>query len=111
MNAMDFIADLRLKGRKPAFVMLDLADKAMPAWSSERGAVYADIAAGDPLADMDFRPLVGLKVHLWDGTGNEARLRRVAKACAEAKPALLTVLTGKGLHRLWADGRSDWRAF
>lgn len=107
MNALDFIARLRLRGIKPRFVMLDLADKPIRPWCTDSGAVHAEIGPDESLTGMDFRPLVGLEVQLGDRSANAERLRKVAKLAAEAKPALLAVFTENAMHRLWADGRSD----
>ena len=42
-----------------------------------------------------------------EASANAARLRKVAKLAAEAKPAMLAVFTDDSMHRLWADGTSD----
>ena len=113
MNAMQFIASLRHRGIAPAFVMLDVVPKAQPAWYAGHG-VHAEIGDGESLADIDFRPLVGLQVQLGARGSEASRLRRVAKRVAAAKPALLCVFTDEEgqfvMHRLWADGRSDRRS-
>jgi hypothetical protein len=95
--------------------MLDLvAGQPLPAWCTETGAVHAEIGAEESLADVDFRPLVGLRVHLSDRSGDEARLRRAAKLAAEVNPELLCVFVERGdsmtMFRRWADGRTDRRA-
>lgn len=107
MNAFDFIGRLRLRGIKPRFVMLDLADNPIRPWCTDSGAVHAEIGGAESLTSLDFRPLVGLQVHLGDRSANAARLRKVAKLAAEAKPAMLAVFTDDSMHRLWADGTSD----
>ena len=111
MKAMDFLAKLRSSGVKPKFVMLDLAPgKPIHPWCTD-GAVHAEIGSAESLTDIDFRPLVGLRVHLGDRSGNEARLRKVSKLAAEVDPALLIVYVEQGgsftMHRRWADGTSD----
>ena len=112
MSAFDIIARLRQRGAKPKHVMLDLVSgHATPAWCTETGAVHAEIGADESLSDIDFRPLVGLSVQLGDRSGNEPRLRRVAKLAADANPAMLAVFVERGhtftMHRRWADGRTD----
>lgn len=112
MSAFDIIARLRQRGAKPKHVMLDLVSgHPLPAWCTESGAVHAEIGAAESLSDIDFRPLVGLSVQLGDRSGDEARLRRVAKLASEVNPALLAVFIERGdtftMHRRWADGRTD----
>lgn len=112
---LDLIAAMRRKGAKPSYVMLDLVPgKPLPTWCTERGAVHAEIGPSDSLADIDFRPLVGLSVQLGDRSGDEPRLRRVAKLAAEVNPALLAVFIESGgtftMHRRWADGKTDRRS-
>ena len=112
MSGLDIIATLRRKGAKPTHVMLDLVPgHPLPAWCTSTGAVHAEIGAAESLADIDFRPLVGLSVQIGDRSGNEARLRRVAKLAAEVNPHMLAVFIGRGesmtMHRRLADGRTD----
>lgn len=110
MNALQFVASLRMQDIKPASVWIDAVPaKPFPAWFS--GSVHAEIGDDESVSDMDFRPLVGLTVHLGARGSRQERVRRLAKRVAEAKPALLCVYSDEGgkfvMHRLWADGRSD----
>lgn len=111
MNGLQFIGDLRSKGIKPVYVMLDIVPrKALPAWISGDGA-HVEVGEGESLADLDCRPLVGLTVHLGADGCPPAKLRRLARMVAEAKPSLLCVYTAKEdsytLDRLHADGKHD----
>jgi hypothetical protein len=112
MNGLQFVAALRRQGIRPQSVRIDaVTRKPLPAWYSGT-SVHAEIGPDESIADMDFRPLVGLSVHL--GGADLKRVRRVAKRAAEVKPALLCVYrddeTGFTLDRLWADGRTDRRS-
>lgn|SRR5574343_186407 len=114
MNAMQFVERLRRSGETPECVFLDVvAGKAQPAWYAGHG-VHAEIGPDESIADIDFRPLVGVPVQLGARGGDAQRMRCIAKRVAEAKPSLLCVFTDENgafvMHRLWADGRSDRRS-
>ena len=108
MNSLRFVAELRGRGIKPACVGIEaVPGKAAQPWFSD-GTVHAEIGSSESLSDMDFRPLVGLKVQLGLMGGDYARVRQIAKRAAEVKPSVLAVFdpTNRVLHRLWADGRT-----
>ena len=109
MKALQAIANLRQRGRKPRCVMVDLvADGLKPTTPAigQRGIAWLDIPRSVGVADIDFRPLVGLQVHLGDSVGDPNRLRAMAKAIAEVEPSLLCVFTEHNgattMHRRFA---------
>lgn len=109
MKALQAIATLRRRGRKPRCVMVDLVpDGLQPTTPAigHRGIAWLDIPRSVGVADIDFRPLVGLQVHLGDSVGDATRLRAVAKAIAEVEPSLLCVFTERDgtttMHRRFA---------
>lgn len=93
MTGLKTVSALRRDGLKPAAVAVDLVetigqfdheDYAL----SAAGIVNVHIARADSLADIDFRPLVGLTVIIH---GERKRQARVAKLIAAVEPALLVV--------------------
>jgi len=108
MTGMDVVIELRLARMKPTAVFVDLVasaggdDFAM----SSSGTVYVNIGADESLADLDFRPLVGLTVHVNDCAGDHGRHRRVAALVAAVEPALLVMPVvcdgGYVVHRRFA---------
>lgn len=97
MTALAIVAALRRKGLKPPSVWVDLVPdgrRPMPQDVADPhfgGIVWLDIPRSIGIADLDFRPLVGLSVQLGDSAGDPIRLRAVAKAIAEVEPASLCV--------------------
>ena len=108
MTGMDMVVELRCAGAKPSGVFVDLVDEARsdPYALSDTGIVNVNIGRTDRLADIDFRPLVGLRVHVYDFIGDRARHRRAAALIAAVEPELLvmTVVDGDNLvvHRRFA---------
>lgn len=109
MNALQAIAALRRRGKKPRCVMVDLvSDGCTPLQPAigDRGIAWVDVPRSVGIADIDWRPLTGLSVHLSDSVGNRARLQAVAKAIAEVEPALLAVFIERDgvttMHRRFA---------
>ena len=109
MTGMDTVVDLRRQRFKPAAVMVDLiarAAKKDPYSLSPSGIVTVNIGADDSLADIDFRPLIGLMVFVSDHTGNTTRHRKVAALIADADAAHLVMPVWHGdaiaVHQRWA---------
>ena len=93
MTGMETVADLRRDGVKPAAVVIDVVTtiRAIDAEAyalSPSGIVSVHIARADSLADIDFRPLHGLTVHIH---GERERQARVSKLVAAVEPARLVV--------------------
>lgn len=110
MNPLDSIAYLREQGARPDSVSVALVPGKPMRATIHRGSVAVDVPAAASLADIDWRPLVGLKVLLIDLAGDERRHRRAAKLIAEALPASLVTFFGDTLHRFVStpDG-AGWR--
>ena len=93
MTGMETVAKLRQQGAKPEAVVIDLVETIhaidSEAYSlSPTGIVSVHIARSDSLADIDFRPLHGLIVHIH---GERKRQARVSKMVAAVEPARLVV--------------------
>ena len=108
MTHLDLIADIRRRGLKPDAVFVDLVS-AIDAGNdglSLTGHVVCEIAQHEALADIDFRPLRGLRVHLQDIAGDLERHRRAAALIAAVEPACLVMPIhddeGMTLHRRFA---------
>jgi len=105
---MDVVIELRRSGVKPAAVFVDLVREAPrdPYALGPTGIVNVNIGRSDSLSEIDFRPLVGLRVHVIDNVGDLARHRKVAAMVASVDPAYLVmpVLDGASLvlHQRWA---------
>lgn len=109
MNALQAVASLRRRGRKPRCVMVDLvADGLRPIEPpvGHLGIAWVDIPRSVGIADIDWRVLCGLNVHLSDSVGDPARLRAAAKAIAAVEPAFLAVFVERDgattMHRRFA---------
>lgn len=93
MRGMDVITAIRKARRKPACVfvyLVDRVDSGQPEVSFT-GNVALEIAAGDSLTDIDFRPLHGLYVILCNVVGDERRYRRLREFVEAVKPSRLVV--------------------
>lgn len=88
MRGMDTLIALRKRRSKPkaVFVTLVPTDYVHSDVLSHYGHLAIDIGPDESLTDLDFRPLVGLQVHVMDLTGSERRLMRLDQLVAEAKP-------------------------
>lgn len=108
MTGMECVIDLRLAKLKPAAVFVYLVHHVAsnPCPMGPSGIVSVDIPTADSLASLDFRPLVGLTVHVVDTTGRRDRHRKVAAMVAEVNPALLVMPVPSGdqvlVHRRFA---------
>ena len=108
MNGMAEVLALRRSGVKPAAVFVDLVAMAKPDRyaMSRSGIVTVDIGRAESLADVDFRPLVGLQVFVSDIAGDIARHRRCAALIAAINPRHLVMPIWRGekltVHQRWA---------
>jgi hypothetical protein len=121
-TAMDLIAQLRQRLRvKPRVVMVELVADGLRQMPQDvidphfGGIVWLDIPRSTPISEIDFRPLVGLNVHLSDSTSDPTRLRSAAKAIAEVEPALMCVFVQRDgvttMHRRFAGSPPTQDAF
>ena len=109
MTGIEVILELRRSGVKPSAVMVDLvprnAVRDAHAMSSS-GIVTVDIGTTDSLSDIDFRPLVGLRVFVADFASDPARHSRVCRLIAKVKAAHMVMPVWKGesltVHQRWA---------
>lgn len=98
MTGMKTLIALRRNGVKPEAVMVDLAhaiakyDAEAYAFAENSGIVSINIAHAESLNDIDFRPLVGLKVFAFDNTGNPLRYDRLCELLSEAGATLMLAL-------------------
>lgn len=106
MKGMDTVIKLRRSRCKPAAVFVDLvANHDRDLYRvGPTGIVCVEIAAGESIADIDFRPLIGLHVHLSDIAGNHERVRQVAKAIAAVRPSILVAPRSDGGFHALQDG-------
>lgn len=120
MTGMPTVVALRRDGLKPAAVIVDLVDQ-LGRLDSEQfaltasGMVSVTIPRADSLASLDFRPLVGLTVHLHDSTGDLKRHRKAAKLIAAVDPAHLVMPVWEGqelaIHQRWAGSPARTETF
>lgn len=114
MTGHDALLKLRRAGMKPACVwVLDEdgpeAAQAARDWIKEPNAfaeklfAHIQLTAADIPEALDFRPLVGLRVHMVCERG-EARARRVFKALTAANPAFLIAEQG---GEVWTHGEQN----
>jgi hypothetical protein len=90
---MSTLVSLRRSGSKPGAVfvyLIEQHDTKQPSMS-QHGNAAIEIRSADAVADIDFRPFVGLNVHLCDVVGDTQRYRQIAKGIAAAKPARLVM--------------------
>ncbi len=109
MNALQAVASLRRRGRKPRCVMVELVSDGLRPIDppvGHLGIAWVDIPRSVGVADVDWRVLRGLTVHLSDSAGDPLRLRAVSKAIAAVDPALLAVFVERDgtttMHRRFA---------
>jgi len=98
---MKTLIGLRREGHQPGAVFVYLVPQLGPLdveryALSLQGNVDVSIPASEPLSGIDFRPLVGLQVHVTDVTGDRARHRKVAAMVAEVNPRLLVMPVADG---------------
>lgn len=90
---MEHIVAMRHRRRKPRCVFVTLVDRIDRGMSavSDKGIVTVDIEPHESLADIDFRPLIGLYVQVYDATETPDRHRRLAALIAKANPARMVM--------------------
>lgn len=113
MTGLEAVATLRRKRARPRVVFVDLerpSTERLPSWWSNEeldpGLLHVTIGPDDALADIDFRALTGLNVHVSDYVGNKRRYRKLAAMIAEVEPAHLVMPVWEGdtlvVHQRWA---------
>ena len=111
MTGMKTVTALRRAGVKPKAVFVDLVERLgmheTEAYAlAPSGIVAVNIVRGNSLTDIDFRPLVGLRVFLNDYAGDAKRFRKVANLIAAVNPAHLIMAVQEGetlaVHQRWA---------
>ena len=117
MTGMDEIVSLRRAGLRPSAVFVDLVAEA-PSDEfvlSACGVVEVAIGRADRLSEIDFRPLVGLRVHISDFTGDRQRHRRAAAMVAAVEPSHLVMPVWEGdtlaVHQRWAGSPARTETF
>lgn len=108
MTHLDLIVSIRSRGAKPNAVFVDLV-KIIDTGNdglSMSGHVVCEIPASESIADIDFRPLRGLRVHVQDLAGDIDRHRLAAKLIAAVEPECLVMPVVDGdswtIHRRFA---------
>jgi hypothetical protein len=102
MTGMQTVIALRQSGFKPTAVFVDLVeligkyDAEIYAFDELRGNVRINIARAESLNDIDFRPLVGLRVHVSDCTNDVARHRKLASLIARANASHMVMPVWEG---------------
>ncbi len=92
MTGMKTVIALRRKMVKPSAVFIDLVERISHleaeflSFNENTGIVHLTIAAEERLCDLDFRPLVGLTVHLHTDSATQARGRLLAAMVASVNP-------------------------
>lgn len=114
LRALEILADIRRRGAKPAFVMLDAGGTVQRKWWAEDvKTISITVPDSEPLRDLDFRPLVGCDVVMVAMSPDQQRMRDVAAlVCAQA--SIVTVLNCNGdpdnLGHEWVRGKG-WHKF
>jgi hypothetical protein len=111
-TGMQTIIDLRREGSKPRAVFVDLVefigayDAEEFCFDSASGIVHVCIGPDERVADIDFRPLIGLRVYVSDFTGDGARHRKASAMVAAVEPAHLLMPVQEPdrltVHQRWA---------
>lgn len=98
MTGMKTLVALRRNSVKPEAVMVDLVhniakyDAEAYAFAENSGILSINIAHRESLNDIDFRPLVGLKVFAFDNTGNPLRYQRLCDLIEKIDATLMLAL-------------------
>lgn len=92
MKGLRDLVDIRKSGQKPNAVWVELV-KSHEEWDSlsRHGNLTIQIVPTDHLADIDFRPLIGLDVTVTDLTNNPRRLMAVGAAVGAVQTRTLTL--------------------
>lgn len=111
MRGMSALMALRLQRIKPDAVFVYLVerkDDQQPIMSDKRNLVI-EIERSDSLSEIDFRPLIGMKVHMCNVGEDAQRYRQLGALMAKAKPARLVMPieteSGMVVHQL-EDGKT-----
>jgi len=101
MTGLQTIRAMRSDGLKPGAVFVYLVPQLGPLDAeqyalSQQGNVDVSIAADESLAGIDFRPLVGLYVHVVDVANDPVRHRKAAALVAEVNPRVLVMPVADG---------------
>lgn len=93
MIGMETVIKARKQGVKPFAVFVQLVREVTPPADGQHmghtGVVTVQIADRESLSDLDFRPLVGLKVSLEDHTSQPLRQNSAFAAIKHVKPKRL----------------------
>lgn len=111
LRALEALTKVRLRGGKPELVMVTLGTGDQPPWWRDGTTVEVMIPDSEPLAGLDFRPLVGCDVVVMALRRDERLKRIVERICAQA--ANVTVLSSadpNDLGHVWQRG-AGWRKF
>lgn len=109
MRALEALTKLRLSGAKPGTVFVTMGDVEQFPWWQDGTTVEVVIRDSQPVARLDFRPLVGCNVILVAWRRDERLRQVVEKVCAQA--AYVTVLSSTDpddLGHAWERGKG-WR--
>lgn len=117
MTGMQTLVALRQQGMKPSAVFVDLV-KTIGKYEAERfsfaegsGVLSIHIAEADSLADIDFRPLVGLQVFVSEFADDKARHVAACKAIDKAGASHMVTPFWNGedltVHQRHADGTTE----
>lgn len=115
MIGMDVVTQLRRAKTQPSFVMLDLVHEGIPLGEltppmSMSGIVTVQVVDSDRLADLDLRPLHGLRVMAQDHTNHRRRYRQLCKLVAAVDPAMFVMTESSAdrfaWHRRWGGSES-----
>jgi hypothetical protein len=99
MKGLGDLVDIRAEGLKPRAVWVELV-KAHGPWGSlsRQGNLTIEILPTDSLAELDFRPLVGLDVTVSDHADSPKRLKRIAALVGAIETKTLVMRDGDRLH-------------
>lgn len=99
MKGLRELVEIRSEGLRPRAVWVELV-KAHGPWDSlsRHGDLTIEILPTDSLAELDFRPLVGLDVTVADHTDSPKRLKRIAAMVGAIKTNTLVMRDGETLH-------------
>ncbi len=103
MIGMDRLIELRRNKRRPIAVFVQLRDAVLPPRPmadhlGHAGIVTVQIADGESLGDLDFRPLTGLRVCVESFTHDRARLMDLAVRVSRIEPELLWCPEAQAVH-------------
>lgn len=112
MKALDMIAKARMRGMRPAAVLIEVGTELqVDWWAGHAKTVTVALPDTAPLRDFDSRPLTGCDVIVVAVTADTDRVRAVvARVTQHAQNVSVLRLDGRELAgNVWARG-SGWRA-